>query len=85
MKSLRILINILFAIILLPCAMFVARGIQSVYRIVSMDAYHRDLLSSAAADTTPGLVMMMEAILAAAAIVVVRKLLFVWLDRQNQT
>ena len=83
MKSLRVLINILFAIILLPCAVFAARGIRSVYRIVSMDAYHRDLLSSADADTTPGLVIMLEAVFAAAIIVVFRKLLFIWIDRQK--
>ncbi len=83
MKSLRILINILFALILLPCAIFAARGIQSIYKIVSLDTYHQTLLSSEDANTTPGIVMMLEAILAAAAIVVLRKLLFVWLDRQK--
>jgi hypothetical protein len=83
MKSLRILINLLVALILLGCAAFAARGIKLVYDIVALDNYHQALLSSKDADTTPGLVIMLEAVFAAAIIVVFRKLLFIWIDRQK--
>jgi NADH:ubiquinone oxidoreductase subunit 5 (subunit L)/multisubunit Na+/H+ antiporter MnhA subunit len=83
MKSLRVLMNILFALFLVPCAMFAVRGIQLTYNAVSVDDYHRAALDYKGGDTTPGLVMLLGAIFSAAIIVVVRKLLFIWIERQD--